>query len=461
MPKTPIPLIAGEGRAASKFVSSRSLVNCYLESSGGRPALYGGPGFALRLTLSTGPVRGLHAFGDTLIAVGGNRLYTVTEAGVATDRGEIMGTDALTIADNGNQVMIVSEAEEKSYIWDGATLALITDDSFFPASSVAFLDQYFITSIKGTGRFQISDLADGTSWSALDVATAESLPDNLLRVFVDNRDLLLAGAGSMESQYNSGGADFPFARAQMFFQLGLAGRDAIASVDNTVAFLANDGTVRVVRGGTPVVISTPAIAHTISLWADKSQARAFSFSLRNHQFWVLRHPDGCVIWDASAPGEDAWHVRQSYGQDTWRIGYAANIWDKTIFADFATAKLYTLDDDVHAEASEPLVRYVASEPLGPGAYFTLNELELMAEPGAVADGSADPKLWCELSRNGGKTWGARMERRLGARGEYEKRIVWDGGFGQFRPEGGVVRFGMSDPAPFVIKAAAADYTVDA
>lgn len=461
MPKTPIPLIAGEGRAASKFVSSRSLVNCYLESSGGRPALYGGPGFASRLTLATGPVRGLHTFGSTLIAVGGNRLYTVTEGGTATDRGQINGTDALSIADNGSQVMIVSNAEEKSWIWDGTTLTQITDTSFSPASSVAFLDQYFITSIKGTGRFQISDLGDGLTWSALDVATAESLPDNLLRVFTDNRDLLLWGTDSAESQYNSGGADFPFARAQTFFQLGLAGRDAIDRVDNTLAFLASDGTVRVVRGGTPVIISTPAIAAEIARWTDKSLARAFSFSMRNHQFWVLRHPNGCVIWDASAPSEDAWHLRRSYNSDTWRIGYAAQIWGLTLFADFETGKIYTMDADSQVEASQPLVRYVQSEPLGPGSYFTLNELELLAEPGVGLTSAANPKVWCELSRNGGKTFGARMERRLGSRGEYEKRIVWDGGFGQFRPEGGVVRFGMSDNAPFVIKAALADYTVDA
>lgn len=462
MPRTPIPLIAGEGRAASKFVSSRTLVNCYLESALGRPAIYGGPGYNARVTLPTGPVRGVHAFGDVLVAVGGNRLYTVTQGGAATDRGQIDGAEPVSMADNGFEVMIVARDEDKSYLWDGTTLEEITDDGFFVASSVAFLDQYFITSIKGTGRFQISDLVDGSSWSALDVATAESLPDNLLRVFVDNRDLLLWGTQSAESQYNSGNANFPFSRAQMFFQLGLAGRDSIASVDNTVAFLANDGTVRVVRGGTPVIISTPAIANEIAGWTDKGLARAFAFSLRNHQFWVLRHPDGCVIWDASAPMQDAWHIRRSYGLNTWNIGYAVSIWGETILADYTAGKLYTLDADTHTEASEPLIRYVATEPLGPGSYFTLNELELMIEPGVGINGGQgeDPKVWAELSRNGGKTYGARMERRIGARGEHDKRIVWDGGFGQFRPEGGVVAFGMSDPAPFVVKGAMADFTVD-
>lgn len=462
MPRTPIQLVAGQAEAASKFVSSRTLENCFLEAALGQPALYGGPGFAARSTLATGPVRGFLDFNDVLLVVGGNRLYTITEAGTVTDVGQITGSGDTPMASNGLQAMIVSEDPDRSYIWDGATLSEITDDGFFAASSVAFLDQYFITSIKGTGRFQISALADGTSWSALDIATAESLPDNLERVFVDNRDLLLAGAKSIEGQYNSGDADFPFARSTLFFQIGVAGRDCMASVDNSLAFLADDGTCRIVRGGTPLVISTPAIANTIAGWSDPGAARAFPFAFRNHQFWALRHDDGCVIWDASAPGEDAWHVRKSYGSQTWLATHAVTIWNEVIFGD-ATGKLYTMDAETHTEAGTSLVRSITTAPLGPGVPFTLNEIELLIEPGVgVPTGQgSDPKVWMELSRNGGKTFGARMTRGIGARGETEKRIIWGGGFGQFRPEGGVVRFGISDPTAFVIKGAQADYTADA
>lgn len=463
MPRVAIPVVAGEGRAPSAFVSSRTLENCFLEAALGKPAIYGGPGFASRKTLDTSPLRGVHEFNGVLIVVSGNRCYTLTEAGVATDVGQVLGLSRVSMADNGLQVMIVAEDASRSYIWDGATLAQITDPDFYAASSVAFLDQYFITSIASTGRFQISALADGTAWSALDVATAESLPDNLVRVFVDNRDLLLMGEESIEGQYNSGAADFPFARSTVFFQLGIAGRDCVASVDNTVAFLAADGTVRVVRGSTAIVISTPAIASIIAGWSNPGEAVAFSYSLRNHQFWVLRHADGCVVWDASAPAAEAWHVRKSYGSDTWRIAFCVRAWGVTILGEADTGKLHTLDAEAHDEAGEPLVRRVVTEPLGPGSYFTLNEVELLVEPGVglVSGQGSEPKVWMELSRNGGKTWGARMERRIGARGEYEKRIIWDGGFGQFRPEGGVVAFGCADPVSFVVKGAQADFTVDA
>jgi len=466
MPRTPIPILAGFGAAKSKFVSSRTLVNCFLEAANGQPALYGGPGFSLRVTLATGPLRGLYAFDTVLIAVSGNRLYTVTQGGVATDRGEVLGSTPVDISDNGLQVVIVAEDAEKSYYWDGTTFGEITDADLSPLSSVDFIDQYIVGGVKDSSTFQISDLADGVSWNALDIATAETRPDKLVRVWVDNRDLLLMGTRTIEGWYNSGDADFPFERSQLFFEIGLAGRDAVAAVDNSIAFLARDAqgglSIRLIRGGTPVIISNPAIMATVESWSDVSTAQAFGFSFRNHQFWALRHTDGCIVWDASAPPEDAWHVRKSYGSDTWRIGYAVGIWGVTILADATTGKLYTLDADTHSEAGTTLERYVVTAPLGPGAYFTLNSVELLIEPGVglVSGQGSDPKVWMRLSRNGGRTWGARLERRIGERGDYEKRIIWNGGFGQFRPEGGVLEMGISDPVPFVMKGATADFTVD-
>lgn len=467
MPRTPIQILSGEGQAKSKFVSSRTLVNCFLEAANGMPALYGGPGFSLRVTLATGPLRGAYAFGDVLIAVGGNRLYTVTQGGTATDRGEVLGSDPVDISDNGLQCVIVAEDAAKSYYWDGTTFGEITDADLSPLSSIDFIDQYLVGGVANSSQFQISDLADGVAWSALDVATAETRPDKLVRVWVDNRDLLLMGTRTIEGWYNSGDADFPFERSQLFFEIGLAGRDAIAAVDNSIAFLARDAqgglSIRLIRGGTPIIISNPAIMATVESWSDVSTAQAFGFSFRNHQFWALRHADGCVVWDASVPPEDAWHVRKSYGSETWRVGYAVGIWGVTVLGDATTGKLYTLDPDTHSEAGTTLERYLVSSALGPGAYFTLNSVEALIEPGVglLAGQGSDPKVWARFSRNSGKTFGARLERRIGERGDYEKRIIWNGGFGQFRPEGAVMELGISDPVPFVLKGATADYTLDA
>lgn len=466
MARTPIPILAGEGKAKSGFVSNRTLVNCFLESSTGAPALYGGPGFSLRVTLATSPLRGAYLFGDVIVAVSGNRLYTVTQGGTATDRGEVLGSTPVDISDNGLQCVTVAEDARKSYYWDGTTFGEITDPDLSVLSSIDFIDQYLVGSIKNSSQFQISDLADGVSWSALDIATAETRPDKLVRVWVDNRDLLLMGERTIEGQYNSGNSDFPFERSQLFFELGLAGRDAVAAVDNSIAFLARDAqgglSVRMIRGGTPLIISTPAIMATIESWSDVTTAQAFGFSFRNHQFWALRHDDGCVVWDASAPPQDAWHVRKSYGSNTWRIAYAVGAWGATILGDADSGKLFTLDDDVHSEAGDVLERYLVTEPLGPGAYFTLNSIEAAIEPGVglVTGQGSDPKVWAQLSRNSGKTWGSRMERRIGVRGDYDMRIVWGGGFGQFRPEGGVLKIGISDPVPFVMKGAWAEFDLD-
>ena len=469
MTRVPIPLVRGEGKAKSQFVSSRTLVNCFIEYSSGRPALYGGPGMSLRKTMTTGHIRGIKRFGSVLLVVGGNRLYTLTEAGTETDRGEVLGASPVVITDNGTQAVIVAEDASKSYYWDGTTFGEITDADLLPAASADYIDQYIVFGVKDTGRFQISALADATSIDALDIATAETRPDIIRRVFVDNRDLLLCGADTIEGQYNSGAADFPFERSQLFFEVGLAGTHCIAAVDNTVVFLAADKegglTVRAIRGGTALIVSTAAIINTIESWDTPGDAQAFSFGFRNHKFWCLRHDDGCVVLDMSNPvAEDAWHVRKTYGTNTWSVAYAASIWDSIILADADTAKIYTLDADTHAEASTDLVRELVTEAMGPsGSYFTLNAVELLIEPGVgvLSGQGSDPEVWLQLSRNGGKTYGARMTRKIGARGDYERRIVWGGGFGQFRPEGGVIKLGCSDPVSLTIKGAFVDFTVDA
>ena len=107
------------------------------------------------------------------------------------------------------------------------------------------------------------------------------------------------------------------------------------------------------------------------------------------------------------------------------------------------------------------MRKVTTHTLGPGGTpFTLDKVELEVETGvglATGQGS-DPKIWMQLSRDSGRTWGARMERSLGLMGKRNTVVVWQGPFGDFPQTGGVIRLGISDPVRFVAKKAWADFT---
>lgn len=460
MPRVPMPLPTRHGEMKSKFVTSTSLVNGFVETDRQTsPAIYGGPGLTLYATCGTGPIRGEKKFGSVLAVVSGDSLYTVAQGGAVTYRGYVQGSSPVSMAHNGTQLVIVADDAERSYVWNGTTLAQITDPDFLGASSVDFIDQYFVFTKKNGQQFFVSSLADGSSYDATDVASAEAKPDNLLCVIVDNREVLLFGTDSVEGWYNAGDADFPLARSTTFVEYGLVARDAVAKADNTVFWLASDNTIRALRGGSPQIISDHAVSHFIEQWSDLSATRAFSYAFRGHTFFVLRNPDGCVAIDAAT---GLTHLRKSYNSETWRVSSGETIWGVTILGDATNGNLYLLDADAHDEDGEHLVREWVSTTMSPtGNPFTLDEVEIEIEVGVglVSGQGVNPIAWLQVSRDSGETWGTRMERNIGARGVRELRIVWED-FGQFPPHGGVIRFGISDPVRMVVVRGYATFTED-
>jgi hypothetical protein len=460
MPRVPLPMPSRAGEMKSKFVSAQTLINCFVEmhpQTG--PAIYGWPGLTLFATCGDGPIRGMIDFSGALVVVSGSTLYSVSRTGAVSPVGTISGTTAVIMAHNGFQVVIVAEDVDTSYVYDGVTVAEITDADFLGGSSVDFIDQYFVFTRKDSQQFFVSALADGASYDATDVASAEAKPDNLLRVIVDNREVMLFGTKSVEGWYNAGDADFPLARSTTFVEYGLAGRNAVAKADNTVFWLAPDNTVRALRGGTPQIISDHAVSNLIEAWSDPSATSAFVVSFRGHTFFVLRNPDGCVAIDAATglPFELV-----SYEMDTWRVGCAEFVWNGTVLGDAENGAIYRLDPDAFDENGEPHVREWVSSTMNPsGSPFTLDEVEIDIEVGVglVSGQGSNPVVWMKASRDSGESWGARMEREIGARGDRELRVVWED-FGQFPTHGGAISMGISDPVRFVVTRGWATFTED-
>lgn len=461
MPRVQIPLPNETGEAKSKFVSSQSLLNMFFEQDRhGHSALYSRVGWgAPFVTFADGPVRGMHRFGATLLVVSGESLYTVSNFGVSTNRGAVLGVDPVCMADNGAEAVIVSD--EVSYVWDGTTLAAITDVDFEEASSVDFIDQYLIFSKRDSGQFFISALADATSYDALDIATAETRPDNIVRAFTSGREVIMMGEESGDGYYNSGNADFPFDHTSTFFEIGIYGRDAITRADNTFVWLANDKSVRALRGGTAQRVSDHDIEAEIATWPDPGLTRCFTYNVRGHEFAVFRNPAGCVVWDAARGG--SWHKCRSNDSATWRVASAVTIWGQTYFGDALDGAIYAIDENVYSENGEAILREFVTHTIGPGgAPFTLDEVEIEIAVGVgISTGQgSDPKVWVQFSRDGGYTFGARIERRIGARGARDLRVKFDDGYGQFKPHGGVIKLGVSDPVEVSIVRAYANYTED-
>lgn len=411
-----------EGR--SKPWSGARLVNAFAEKADGDKvedfAIMAIPGLVPFADVSASAVRGTHRMGQTLYAVIGSTLYSIGMFGAATALGTIGGTKPVRIVDNGTQLAIHGgPAQTTGYILDGTTI-YTQPTNLPPVSDVAYIDGYFVWTAANSDQFIISALNDGLSYDPLDVATVEGSPDFLVGVINDHRELQFYGTDTVEIWYNSGAADFPFARqGNAFVERGCIDKNSIIKFDNSVGFVGDDRIVYRLDGYNPMRISTHAIEYHL---AKAQWFRAFTYTQEGHKFLGLNTDIGSYFYDAAT---SAWAERKSFGKDNYRIGSAATAYGKTILGDAYTGKLYIPSLDVFDEDGETIPVIVEIPSIENNRErATLYALELYCETGTGTLDVPDPQVIMQFSKDGGRTYSNEMWRTMGAVGEYLTRAVW-------------------------------------
>jgi hypothetical protein len=416
-----------EGR--SKPWSGSKLVNCFAEQGNGDQrdmfAVMLIPGLVPFCALPTLPVRGVHRMGDTLYAVGGARLYSVSSAGVATDLGAIAGAGRVRMADNGDELCIVGGT-----VGHVLSAGAVTTPATLPAvSDVEYMDGYMLWTVAGDDTFVISALRDALTYDPLDIATVEGSPDDLVGLIVDHREVQFYGQKSIEIWYNSGASDFPFERqGNAFIERGCFSRDSIVQIDNSVHFVGDDRIVYRLDGYTPMRISTHALEYQIRNAAD---FWAFEYTQEGHKNYCLCTDVGTFVYDMST---QLWHDRKSLDMANWRVGVAARCYDATVFGSNTTGDLYTASLDVYDEDGDTISLEIELPTIesGDGRRMNMYSFELICEAGVglTTGQGSDPQAMLAYSDDGGRTWSNEMWRSLGGIGEYTVRPTW-GPLGDF------------------------------
>ena len=430
--RLPLSTAAATGRSIA--LTSERLVNMFAEAapaSAKSPViLHGAPGFSAFTDLVTGDVRGMYkTLSDGLLyVVCGSVLYQVDKTGTATPKGTILGAGRVDMASNGTQLCIVSGAKGYIYTVTGG-LTTITDTDYPGADTVTFIDGFFVFNNNNSaqnGQFFVSSLNDGTSYDALDFATAERYDDALVRVFADHSQLLLFGEETIEIWFNSGAADFAFARAQgSVIEQGLGARWTVEKIDESVFWLDQDGIVRRMNGLTPARMSTHAVENAIAK-SDWRNASSFSYTEEGHQFYVLTCPTATLdqtgvtlVFDAAT---QLWHERKSYQQETLRWAFYASAFGKHIVAAQRGGVLAEMSLDLFDEIGEPLIAEMQCPPISvDGGRFIVDQIELDAEGGTFAE--ASPKVMLDVI--GDQRDDAQQQwRDLGDSGLVAHRVIW-------------------------------------
>lgn len=423
---------ASSGRSANYSAAGR--INFYPQMGEGKDewVLIGCPGLTTPwATLSGGGMRGMHLVSeDYAVMVCGGNVYQLDTSGTETLIGTI-GNDGrpVQMAGNGLEIAICSNNWLYSVTIGGTTATAIRDD----VTSVDFLDGYFTITETSTGKFYVSGLYTSTI-DALDFATAEGLPDNLVSHIVSRRTVYLMGVQSTEQWYDSGNADFPMSRIDGgFVELGLAAKDSLVEMDVPFWLGGNDkgaGSVWTMQGGQPKRVSTPEVEYAISQWPDMSDAYAFTYSQEGHSFYVLSSVSGQETW-AYDVSTSKWHKRaylHSSG-DLHRIRPSCHLYfaGKNLVGDWENGNVYEYDLDTFSDNGNPLVSEqtfeIVQDELKTIPVGTF-QLDLDVGVGLTTGQGEDPQAMLTWSRDGGKTWSNALWRTFGRIGEYGTRCIW-------------------------------------
>lgn len=421
-------LQTSQGR--SKPWSGAVLVNAFAEMAEGDKAqqfaVMAIPGLVEFADISSLPVRGVHVMAGVLYTVVGTTLYSVAEDGTFSSLGTLIGEAPVMMADNGTELAI--NAGRRGYVYSGGVLHWpITNLPL--VTNVVYIDGYFVWSIADSDQFIISGLNDGLSYDPLDVATVEGDPDDIVGVVNSHRELQFYGQNTVEIWYNSGAADFPFARqGNAFIERGCIDRNSIVKIDNSVHFVGDDKVIYRLNGYDPIRISTHAIEDRIS---GASYWRGFTHTSLGHKWYVLNTDIGTFAYDMAT---GAWADRKSLGLDNYRVSCAVPAYGQVIAGAAYTGLLYVIDPDANTEGG--IDNHILMEITLPSIQTnrlksTLYTFEAQIQAGVGTPGNPDPQIILEYSKDGGNTWSPKLYRSMGGVGEYSTRPIWRLGV-QFR-----------------------------
>lgn len=430
----PIFGVGLQGKSSNVTAQSRN--NLYLDvqpqEDKSQISLHSRPGLSLFVSFGDSPIRGAIVVGSLIYIVHRGVFWEVNASGTKTSRGSLTTTSGRVgmAANQGGQVMITDGTAGYIYVIATTTLTAIADAQYIDAATtVAYHDGYFIVERPSTAEFYISAADDGTAWDALDFATAEKSPDNLVRVMDNTTEILLLGTDSIEWWNNTGAADFPYERISGgVAEIGLHAKWSPARLgESSIAMLASNremGGVKVVKieGYQYTVISNPELESIFRNYTT-SDATGFAYQWQGHSFYQLNFPTNEKTWLYDS-ATNLWS-QASYGSNGDRhrgeIGFSFS--NNYYVGDYEDGNVYR-HDEVYADNGVPFAAEVVGRHIFDEKPIQLSRMWVDLESGVGNSAGDDPQITLSISRDGGHTWGNEKSASIGRIGEYGKRAIF-------------------------------------
>lgn len=400
-------------------------------------ALYGTPGLTLFSTAGVGPVRGCFAASNSrAFVVSASTLYEISSSGVATPRGTLdTSSGIVSLDENPFQLAICDGTSVYIFTYATNVFAKVSDMDLPSAGTITFIDGYFVINKNDSGSFYISAINDGTSWAALDFATAESSPDGLLRVVNALGQLWLFGTKTTEIWNNTGAVAFPFERISGGkMEVGILSQHTAIAVDNSIFWVGRDnngsGNVYRAQGLVPEIISNNAIALILQQASSPSTLRAYTYQQDGHTFYVITGGgmNTTLVFDISTK---LWHERAFlnasgiFEQHLGACGMFA--FNQQLIGSRLNGKIYIMALNIYSDdgaeiAAERTYTHLSDE--GKRLRFTQLEIAMETGVGNQSDPAQDPQITLWISKDMGRTFSGGYTSSFGKVGKYLTRVVF-------------------------------------
>lgn len=420
------------------------LVNMFLETAITEPrqfSLISHPGLAEEGTqLGSGPVTALFQRDGVISgAVAG------VSAGGLYSGGSLLGaiTETVTASLAGNEIGIVAAAGGDAKYYSGTAFSTVDFPDGAGVRKVIEQGGRFIFLRYGSGAWYFGDVLDAAivagvlTVNALDFATAESEPDQLVDALAFEDAIAFGGTETIEFWAKTGDADLPYTPSTgRVFQKGVRETGCMALFDNTFAWVSPDNIVYR-AGNVPERISDAGIEELI---AASATCRVDSYFFEGHEFLKVKLDNETIEFDAQT---GQWAERKT--------GVSNFIGGPVIFGPVFggnDGKLY--EPAEYADLTSYHERsFCVFSPVNGGA-IPIDNLRLRTDPGQtdyLTGDYADPTIELFVSYDGGQTFEAALPESLGEAGEYRREVEWRA-LGSADYPGFFAKLRVTDPVSF-------------
>lgn len=377
-------------------------------------------------------------------AVGGEARCISSEDGTEVTLGAVPDDATTTISGNNGDVTICAGGEY--HLWDGTTFTQPTAGAFSDFGSVEFLGGYTILTERNGRQIQWTALADPSSLPGLNFATAEARDDVILRGVAINGNLWVFKTTSIEVWQVTGLASEEAFSAipGLVIERGLRAFNLVTKFPGGAFFVGSDNVPYLAGGAETRALANLGVQTAIE---NSEPTHCHYHEDEGHKFLTLRFADRPAwVFDLST---GLWHERAEGEEGAWPATGAVKVFGKWRTAN-NDGTLRTLAR-TNADQDGALIRRAVSQTIyNGGQRFRVPELEMTGRVGA-SDLGREARLGLRVSRDGGQTFGALVERDMGALGQYDQRMV-------FRPLGQqrsfCVEARISDPADLTLYSSA-------